>query len=240
MNRVTTSLIFAALACTTASARAADAGLNRTVDLEARELYIQFYPSDKLLTVREYGLSTLLTDAAAIEAQVVRLQQLVSSADYCKTRYGLTGFATGQEVLFATRRTDAGAGDNEAAAHVECVLVTATDMPDSMRTAFATLLGRDVTVSGTRQEITLEFGSADLTIGPNNALQSLFNRNTAQGRLVWRNGERFYEAVFINQSKAPDAFRAIYPHVPAFPVSSPALDKEKVDALRATLVEEAQ
>lgn len=215
--------------------QAADSGFHQSMELEARELHVQFYPSDKLIRIREYGLSTLLTDAAEIEEQATQLQDLVTNADYCETRFGIPGFAAGQEVLFATGTSDAGGAYNEAAAHIECMLVTASDMPDSMRAAFSSLLGRDVTVTGTEQEITLEFSTPDLAVGPNNAIQNLINRGTAQGRLVWKNGERFYEAVFINASKPPEAFRSLYSYIPAFPISSPVLDQKKVEALRERL-----
>lgn len=195
--------------------------------LEAQEIYVEFYPRDLMVRIREYGISSTLVPETDITQQAALLAQLVAQADYCERRFAIPGYVAAQEVLFAT---DAPTG---TAVHVECVLLTATGMPQSMETAYATVLGRTVTITEERGQTRLVFAGPDLTVGPNNAEQLLGRGNDTM--LVWRARERTYEAVFINNSKPRSDFRGIAPFVSEVPVSSPVLDKDKADALRESL-----
>lgn len=206
------------------------------LDLEAREVYVQYFPLDKLLTIREYGLSTLLSDEADIRKQADELRELVTNARYCQTRFGIEGYVAGQEALYDSPAN----GATAPAAHVECVLVTDTEVPDSMINSFSGVLNRKVQVAADAKEITMMFDSPDLVVGPTNALAILGKDADQQTMIKWRNGDRFFDAVFINRSKAPDAFRSLHRYISNYPISSPVRSKEQIDALRRELQPEGR
>ena len=197
--------------------------------LEAQEIYVEFYPRDMMVKIREYGISTTLAPEVDVNKQADLIAQLVAAADYCEQRFAIPGYLAGQEVLFAT---DSPRG---VAVHVECVLVTADAAPQAMEAVYTSVLRRPVTISEERREVRLAFATPDLEVGPNNAEQLLGRNENKEAMLIWRARERTFEAVFINTGKPRGDFRGIAPFVSQVPVSSPVLDKEKVDALRASL-----
>lgn len=75
LRRFLHSIIFV-LSIGSTGSYAAEWGEEENRELESQEIFIQFYPVDKILMIREYGLSSLLTDEEEIQAQVDQLQDL--------------------------------------------------------------------------------------------------------------------------------------------------------------------
>jgi hypothetical protein len=170
--------------------------LVRTLDLEAAETYVQFWPADGFRYIKEYHLSTLKSDPADIRWQVAHISDLVRSANYCKTRYDLKVFTPMEERIFHDRHF----------ATVECRLLTRErNLHTLMENAFSSLLNRKVETRVFEGEIGLYFDGPDITIRHGNA-KGVFAKDNRTA-IFWRNGDRFYEAVFARTGTSEKNFR---------------------------------
>lgn len=208
-------------------------GEDQNRELESQELFIQFYPVDKVLMIREYGLSSLLTDEKEIQAQVDQLQDLIKNAGYCKKRFGLDGYVVGQEKLIHTFNGEI------HGANTECLLITAGAMPVSMISAFSSALKREVEVTGNPAEITLSFIAKDSELGfvDWNALRVQSDERNDRNYVVWKNGERSYDLLVRDKTRSLELFekQSIYKYVSEFPIMSPTLSPDDIARLKESL-----
>lgn len=194
--------------------------LVRSLDVEARETYVQLYPADGFLYIKEYYLSTLKSAPADIRRQVAGISDLVRSARYCKTRYGLEGFTPMEERIFHDRHF----------VTVECRLLTRErNLHRVMVNAFSSLLNRHVETVIGKGEIGLYFDGPDVTVRHSNA-KGLFGKEKRKA-IFWRNGERFYEAVFARAGVAEKDFVSIAPYFER-DVASPKKSEAEIEAWR--------
>lgn len=212
---------------------AAEWGEEENRDLASQEIFIEFYSVDKILMIREYGLSSLLTDEEEIQTQVDQLQDLIINAGYCKKRFGLDRYVVAQEKLIHTFNGEV------HGANTECILLTAEEMPESMISAFSSALKREVEVTGNPAEITLAFTARDSDFGlvDWNALRVQGAGNDRK-HIVWKNGERSYDLLVRDKTRSLELFekQSIYKYIPELPIMSPALSTDDIAELKESLL----
>lgn len=196
---------------------AAEPALVRTLDVEAGETYIQLYPRDGFLFIKEYSLSTLAAPAS-VNAQVTHITSLIRKARYCKDRYGLEAFTAIEERIYRDR----------SFVTVECRLLTRKkNLIQTMTSAFAGILNRPVIVTISDTDIGLHYDGAGLVVRTSNA-EGVF----AKGRqrvIFWRNGTPYYEAVFAREGSTEADFKSIAPYF-GEDVASPKKSEAEIKA----------
>lgn len=172
--------------------------LVRSLDLEAKETFVQFWPADGFLYIKECYLSTLKSDPAEIRRQVAHISDLVRSGNYIKARYGLQGFTPMEERIFHDRKF----------VTVECRLLTKErNLQKMMDSVYSSVLNRHVEITISKGEIGLYFDGPGIVVRGSNA-KGVFGKDTRKS-IFWRNGERFYEAVFARSGVAEKDFKSI-------------------------------
>lgn len=208
-------------------------GEKENSNLEAQEVYVEFYPVDGILMIREYGLSSLLTDEAEIQAQASKMQELTRNAEFCKKRFELEGYVVGQEKLIHTFNGEI------HGVNTECILITANEMPVSMISAFSSILEREVEVTGNPREITLSFlaSPSEMSFSNTNALRTTGDTQTEKVNVVWKNGERAYEILVRDKTRSLELFeeQSMYKYFPELPIMSPTLTPADIKQLRESL-----
>ena len=68
------------------------AGLKKQENIESAEIYVELYPREGYLHIKEYNISTLLTKTEKIKKQVEYIKELIASTKYCKKRFGFKKF----------------------------------------------------------------------------------------------------------------------------------------------------
>jgi hypothetical protein len=192
--------------------------LVRTLDVEAGETYVQIWPADGFLYIKEYHVSTLKSNDVEIHRQVAHISDLVRSANYSKARYGLRVFTPMEERIFRDRQF----------VTVECRLLTKErNLQTLMDNAFSSLLGRQAKTRVFEDEIGLYFNGPDIEVRNNNA-KGVFAKDGRRA-IFWRNGERFYEAVFAQAGTAEKDFKSIAAYLER-DVASPEKSEAEIKA----------
>lgn len=183
--------------------------------------------------IREYGLSSLLTDEKEIQEQALQIEELIKNAEFCKKRFELEGYVIGQEKLIHTFNGDI------HGANTECILITADEMPVSMISAFSSILKRKVEVTGNPAEITLSFvaSPSEVSFSNTNVLRITGDREAEGVNLVWKNGERAYKILITNKTRSLELFKkqSIYEYFSALPIMSPTLTPADINRLRESI-----
>jgi hypothetical protein len=192
--------------------------LVRSLDIEAGETFVQLWPADGFLYVKEYHLGTLKSDPAEIHRQVAHISGLVRSGNYIKARYGLQGFTPMEERIFH---------DGEFVT-VECRLLTKErNLQKIMDSVYSSVLNRHVAITVSKGEIGLHFDGPDIAVRGNNA-KGVFGKDNRRA-IFWRNGERFYEAVFARSGASEKDFKSITAYLEK-DISSPAKSEAEIRA----------
>jgi hypothetical protein len=190
----------------------------RSFDVEAGETYVQLWPADGFLCIKEYHLSTLKSDPADIRRQVADISALVRSANYCKTRYRLNIFTPMEERIF----------HDQHFVTVECRLLTKErNLRALMDNVYSSLLNRHVEVTISDGEIGLYFDGPDIEVRGNNG-KGAFAKDERRA-IFWRNGDRHYEMVFARAAAAGKDFQSIAPYLEE-DVASPEKSKAEIKA----------
>jgi hypothetical protein len=208
-------LAFALVTCSSPPAMAQE-----PLRVEAGETYVELWPADGFLFVREYYLSTPETDSARIAAQAAGLAERVTGRRYCVDRFGFDLFTSMEERMYIDR----------GFVVVECRLLTRErglrPLGDG---AFGRVLGRPVRLSVEGDGIRLDFTGADVQVRGNNA-REVIGRGEDQA-VIWRNGIRSYQVVFGPASREKSSFRSLAPYVTR-DVASPEVSLEEIEAWR--------
>jgi hypothetical protein len=192
--------------------------LVQSLDVEAAETYVQLWPADGFLYIKEYHLSTLKSDPTDIRQQVAHISDLVRSTKYCKSRYGLADFTSMEERIFHDRDFIT----------VECRLVTKEqNLHTLMNNAFSSVLNRNVKTIISEKEIGLHFDGPDVAVRTNNA-EGVFAKEDSRV-IFWQNGDRFYEAVFARKGAAEKDFKSFAPYFER-DVASPEKSEAEIKA----------
>jgi len=193
--------------------------LVRRLDLVAEETFVQFWPADGFLWIKEYRVGTLKKQPAEIRDQISQIGELVRSANYSKSRYGWCRFVAMEERMYRDRTF----------VTIECRLVTRErNLVPMMEDVFSSILNRRVAVTIGEHEVGLQFRGIDVDVRSGNA--ETFAE--ADRRVMfWRNGERFYEAVFAQTDNAKTAAKSIEPYFER-DTASPAKSQAEIRAWR--------
>jgi hypothetical protein len=208
------------LACALAACAAGGARAGaQTLGVESAEVYVEINPGNGFLFVREYYLSTLEQDSAAIAAQVAEISALVQSRGYCKARYAFAEFTSMEEKLYRDRDFIA----------VECSLLSrGRNLRTLFEDAFGRVLNRPVAVS-IDSTVGLTYHGLDVQVRGNNSLGVYGNDD--ESPIYWRNGTPSFEIVFGQADRAVSTYRSLAPYVAA-DVASPTVTKAEIDAWR--------
>jgi hypothetical protein len=142
----------------------------------------------------------------------------VRSGNYIKARYGLQGFTPMEERIFHDREF----------VTVKCRLLTKErNLQKMMNSVYSSVLNRHVTITISKGEIGLHFDGPDIAIRGNNA-KGVFGKDNRIA-IFWRNGERFYEAVFARSGAAEKDFKSIAAYLEK-DISSPAKSEAEIRA----------
>lgn len=218
------------LGCAREKAAPVDSSRNATttpevadnLDLEAGELYVQLSPADGFLHIKEYLLSTRKSDATEIQSQVEKISELVRTARYSHTRFGLSAFTAMEESMSPDRDFIT----------VECKLLTKErDLYKIMGNVYSGLLRRPVTITISKEDIGLHYEGPDIDVRTNNA-QGVYRKDDRR-IIFWRNGERHYQAVFARHGSTPADFHSLQPYIKEA-VASPEKSEEEIAKWRAT------
>ena len=197
--------------------------LVRSLDLEAAETFVQLWPADGFLYMKEYYLSTLKSDPAEIHRQVAQIADLVRSANYAKARYGLQGFTPMEERIFHDREF----------VTVECRLLTKErNLRKIMDSVYSSVLNRPVEITVSKGEIGLHFDGPDVITVQGKDAKGVFvkdNRNA----IFWTNGARCYGAVFSRKGATEKDLQSIAAYLEK-DISSPEKSEAEIRAWKET------
>jgi hypothetical protein len=208
------------LACALGACAGGPSAGAQTLAVEAAEVYVELHPTDGFLYVKEYHLSTLKQDSAAIAAQAVKIAGLVQRKSYCIARYPFTVFVSMEEKLYHDR----------GSITVECRLLSRErNLRTLMSDAFGRVLNRPVNVTIESGEIGLSYTGPDVQVRGNNSLGVCEKGD--QRVIFWRNGTSSFEAVLGPENREVSTYRSIAPYVRA-DVASPEMTEAEIEAWR--------
>ncbi len=151
-----------------------------------REIYVQLYPRDGYLHIKEYHIESLLPpDAVADQLEAIRNR--IAALEYSESEYRFELFDAKEESWFRDR------GFITGQYHLKTDETNVLKLIDD---SFAKILRRPVKVKITESEIILQFPANGVRVADNNATGVYLHRETNWNRVVFGNDERFYEAVF--------------------------------------------
>jgi len=213
-----TIIVILILICFTSNANAN--GLIVKNNIEAPEIYIQLYPADGYLHIKEYKISSLLDDPEKIKKQIDEIAESVKSATYCHRRFGFKQFIPIEERMFINQ--DIVTGEYH-------LLTKEKDLKKIMQDCFGVLLNRKVAVTIEDKAIGLHYEGDDIVVADNNAL-GVYGKG-AMRVIFWKNGDRYYEAVF-RPKKEVETSKSIIEYFEA-DVESPKKSKAEIEAWKS-------
>lgn len=205
---------------TSCTRAAPPAGAQAPLRVEAAETYVQLYPADGFLFIKEYYLSTLEQDSAAVASQASRIAGLVRTRRYCAARFAFTAFTAMEERLYRDR----------GFITVECRLLSRDRNAIRLATdAFGQVLARPVAVAIDEADVRVRYAGLDVVVRGNNAKAVLGNGDSTM--VVWRNGSRYYEVVFGPEGRPASSFRSLAAYMRE-DVASPEMSEREIQAWR--------
>ena len=194
MNRVSVVIVTALLlaSCTSESPEPTPpVAMNPTVNsspnqIPAHEVYVQLYPRDGYLHVKEYNLGSVLP-ADSIPSQIARLKAKISALELSESEYIFEVFDAKEESLFMDR------GFVTGEYHLK---TDERNLNRLIADSFAKVLRRPVTLTINDSGITIEFNNVGLRVADNNSTGVYANSDNTRTRMTFRNGQRMYESVF--------------------------------------------
>jgi hypothetical protein len=183
-------------------------------NLDTHETYVQLWPADGFLYIKDYYVSSKENDPNTIRKQVSLLTKLVRDARYCKTRYGLELFSPMEERVFH---------DRDFVTIESRLLTKERNVIKQIENVFSSILNRKVVVKVSDQDVGLYFDGPDVSIRDNNS-KGVF-ANGDHRAIFWENGQKFYEIVLADTEWNAAAPKSIAPYLEedvASPEKSPA------------------
>lgn len=155
-------------------------------ELRVHEIFVQLYPRDGYLHVKEYNI-TSLKDAGSLADQVSAMRAKIADLEYAESEYGFEHFDAKEESLFADR--DFLTGEY----HLKTDLTNLKELIDD---SYSKILRRPVELTITEEYITLVFECGGIRVADNNSTGVFAKPGENLIRMSFPNGSRVYESVF--------------------------------------------
>lgn len=200
---ITLILVAAALPCFAG-------GLNKNLRLNAAETYVQLYPRDGFLHIKEYSLG-----ATSSRCSIQKIKSMVADAKYCDSKFKFKHFTAMEESMKMDRGYITGEYN---------LMTRETNFVKMMEDGFGKVLNRKVRVTISDEKIGLYYTGDDVEVRSHNA-EGVFAKED-QRVIFWKNGLQYFEAVFADNpesraSSIADSFGA--------DVASPEMSKSEID-----------
>ncbi len=152
----------------------------------AHEVYVQLYPRDGYLHVKEYNLGSVLP-ADSIPSQIARLKAKISALELSESEYAFEVFDAKEESLFMDR------GFVTGEYHLK---TDERNLKRLIADSFAKVLRRPVTLTINDTDRIIEFNSVGIRVADNNSTGVYANSDNTRTRMTFRNRQPMYESVF--------------------------------------------
>jgi hypothetical protein len=159
-------------------------GLNKNLKLDTAETFVQLYPRDGFLHIKEYSLG-----ATSSRCSIKKIKALVEDAEYCRSKFKFDHFTAMEESMKKDRGYITGEYN---------LMTRETNLVKMMEDGFGKVLDRKVEVSINDGKIGLYYDGEDIQVRSNNAEGAYAN---GEKRVIfWKNGLQYFEAVFAGIS----------------------------------------
>jgi len=188
----------------------------QTLDVEAKETFFRFYPTNQYMQITEYSLSSLRDNEADIKEDVWNIRDLVEKANYCDERYNFDYFQSVEESMSIDRDF----------VRADCDLISKYPYSKGqLIDIFEKILNRDVEVKITMEDVQVTFHGEGVQIAENNAIGVY--KNGDRQMIRWPNRLKYFEVVMYHSTKTAKDYKGIQDYF-GFDIESPRLTEEEI------------